>query len=151
MRWSFLGVLALAAGTLLSGEAFAQGGGSASGRVAEGGHALRGVVTLDRDPLSNMLVELTLACGPPQAEGRERCGHPRRAFTDEEGRILIDGLAAGTYDVLVKCPDSDERFQTDVGVTLNSDSSESDFILDCHVPPPSPPPPPVQGKIWWAR
>lgn len=146
MRWSFLGVLALAAGTLLSGEAFAQGGGSASGRVAEGGHALRGVVTLDRDPLSNMLVELTLACGPLPTEGRERCDDPRRAFTDEEGRYSIEGLAAGTYDLLVKCPDSDRRFQTDVTST-----SESELILDCYVVPPPLIPPKFTGKIQWAH
>lgn len=154
VRWSFLGVLALSAGTLLSAGAFAQGVGSTSGRVADVGHVLRGVVTLDRVPLSNVVVELTLACDPLQAEGRERCGHPRRAFTDEEGRLLIEGLAAGTHDVLVKCPDSDERFRTDVGVTstLESDStSESDFILDCHAPPPIPPSPPIRGKIRWAR
>lgn len=146
MRWSFLGVLALAAGTLLSAGAFAQGGGSASGRVADVGHVLRGVVTLDREPLSNMVVELTLACDPLPTEGRERCDDPRRAFTDEEGRYSIEGLAAGTYDLLVKCPDSDRRFQTDVTST-----SESELILDCYVVPPPLIPPKFTGKIQWAH
>ena len=145
MRGAFLGLLAPAAGVLLSAGIFAQDRENTSWMDAEGDHAFRGVVTLDREPLSNIVVELTLACGSPQAEGGEGC-HPRRAFTDEEGRILIEGLAAGTYVVLVKCPDSDQGFQTDV----TSSTSESDFILDCHVHQ-LPPCQKFQGKIRWAR
>lgn len=148
VRGAFLGLLAPAAGVLLSAGTFAQDGGDTSGMVAEGGHALRGVVTLDREPLSNIVVDLTLACDPLQAEGREMCGHSRRAFTDE-GEYSFEGLAAGVYDVLIGCPDLDGRIQVNVG-SGDREVQENTSIFDCGVHPPVPPRK-FRGTTRWAR
>ena len=169
MRGSFLGVLAPAAGMLLSAGAFAQDGGSASGRVAEGGHALFGTVTLtlrgsviplDRESRSNMFVELTLAGDPSRARDREGCDHPRRACIDEEGRYSIEGLAAGAYDVhvgwrgapVVRCPRLEDWRQQEHGQVDVGSHRVQEYVVnvDCHVPRP-PPPIEVLGKTRWAR
>ena len=114
MRWSFVGVLAPVAVTLLSGVLFAQDEGIISGGGAEGGrprqldqlgHTLEVVVFLEDEPRNGM--EVTLTCDPVEGGRHRPCGPPGEGVTDDDGRVSLGGLQPGAYDVLVRMRDSD--------------------------------------------
>lgn len=97
VRWSRSVVGMLAAGgiaaTVLVGSVFAQ-------TFARRSHSVSGVITLDRQPLSN--IELTFL---PWPEVRE----PVRVMTSEKGTYSIESLPAGEYVIFMSPSDSNVK------------------------------------------